>query len=326
MDKNPNKKFYATGDEYQLEPIETLNIIETEKYYNSIINRMFPHQIVLKDNKRCKTKEDQEKIKTISKSIRDAASKEDAMKIIKANFKTTSRLEDIKTLRNVVGLNSTGEMLNELLHQKKNGEKFYVGMEVVGRKTFKNKDYQIYSNYTYTIVDIDSASMTVDDGDIEHEVPIEKVEILFKMSYARTANSYQGLSEEQPITIFDTYSNWITVKWFYTAITRATNLDNIYIYVGKYKSNVIPLENVIKSRIQGHFQADLDSFLTEEEMYDYVSVEWVLETLKKVKKCVCCGVHLTQETFSIDRLNNDVCHSKGNCRIICRHCNISKVK
>ena len=66
MMKHSNIQFGATGDEYQLNPIEKLNIKDTKKYYNRIITNMFHHQITLHENKRCKTDEDRKKIKEIT--------------------------------------------------------------------------------------------------------------------------------------------------------------------------------------------------------------------------------------------------------------------
>ena len=55
-----DKKVYATGDMDQLQPFgfQLNNVLDKKEYLNRIINMMFPNQIVLKYNKRLRTKED----------------------------------------------------------------------------------------------------------------------------------------------------------------------------------------------------------------------------------------------------------------------------
>ena len=46
--------------------------------------------------------------------------------------------------------------------------------------------------------------------------------------------------------------------------------------------------------------------------------------------CCECGINMgindkdIQINFTVDRINNNYAHIKGNCRAICHHCNISK--
>ena len=115
--KNTHKRFYATGDEHQLKPIETLNIKNQKVYYNDIIKSLFFYSITLHENKRCKTKEDQDRIKLITKNIRNCVNKVDAINILKDNFKIIYDSKGIINNRNVVALNRTGEWVNSLIHK-----------------------------------------------------------------------------------------------------------------------------------------------------------------------------------------------------------------
>ena len=45
-----------------------------------------------------------------------------------------------------------------------------------------------------------------------------------------TCHSAQGTSIKCKITIFDYKYKYVSRKWIWTAITRATNLDNVYFY------------------------------------------------------------------------------------------------
>ena len=48
---------------------------------------MFPNNITLHDNKRCKAKEDQIKIKNLTKEIRNSSDKKELINILKSNLK-----------------------------------------------------------------------------------------------------------------------------------------------------------------------------------------------------------------------------------------------
>jgi hypothetical protein len=54
------------------------------------------------------------KIKLITDAIRNCKNKEDAINIIKNNFKIIYNEKDIKTNKNVVALNRTAEWVNNL--------------------------------------------------------------------------------------------------------------------------------------------------------------------------------------------------------------------
>ena len=92
----------------------------------------------------------------------------------------------------------------------------------------------------------------------------------FRLSYARTCHSYQGMSEKEPITIFDINHFMVDIDWIYTAITRATSIENIYIFMGKspFESNLIKVKEQIRNMIEGHKRSDVsnDRVMTNENM------------------------------------------------------------
>jgi len=326
MNNHKEIQFYATGDEYQLEPIETLNIEETREYYNKIITSMFPHQIVLHENKRCKTDEDRKRMKEITRLIRDANSKEEALNVVLKNFKKIYKKEDIVTKKNVCALNKTSDWVNEYLHKYDGDNKYYVGLELIGRKTFKNKKSNIKINYTYTIKKILEEALVLDDGEEEHVVDNKDVEKIFKLNYSRTCHSLQGMSINEGITIFDIFNPFVSISWIYTAITRATSLDNIFIYCVKENSiNFLKLDEAIRGRIQGHMQYDIARFKRIDN--DYIDIRFVKDLLFSTKKCKFCERRFDlndSESWSIDRIDNNIPHTKDNCQIICRKCNNGK--
>ena len=151
MDKHSNIKFYATGDENQNKPIETLNITDCKAYYNNIISSMFYNNIILHQNKRYNTDEDRMRIKCITDAIRNSKTKEEALPILKENFKIIYNEKDIKTKKNVVALNRTAEWINSLIHKPFEGEVYYIGLNLIRRKTYSFKSLRFIVNNTYRI-------------------------------------------------------------------------------------------------------------------------------------------------------------------------------
>ena len=94
----------------------------------------------------------------------------------------------------------------------------------------KNSKYTFNVNYEYTIIDISETSLTLKDCSIDESyiLPIKLIEDNFIHGYCRTCHSYQGSSIDDKLTIFDWDFYFVNRKWIYTAITRATNLNNVY--------------------------------------------------------------------------------------------------
>ena len=113
MNNNTDKKFYATGDEDQLQPLGfTLNNVPNVKeYLNRIIDIMFPNQIILEHNKRLRTKEDQLRLKQIKKDIFNL--KIDIGITMKKYFKTINKYSDLKTDKNISFFNFRAEKINK---------------------------------------------------------------------------------------------------------------------------------------------------------------------------------------------------------------------
>jgi len=69
-ENNPDKIVIATGDTCQLETIDLISSeIDYDEYMNHCINIIFPNNICLKENKRLKTEEDQDKLKHFKADI-----------------------------------------------------------------------------------------------------------------------------------------------------------------------------------------------------------------------------------------------------------------
>ena len=61
-------------------------------------------------------------------------------------------------------------------------------------------------------------------------LPIHLIKKHFVHNNCRTGHSFQGGSIDEAITIFDHKFTYVNRKWLYTAITRATDLKQVYFY------------------------------------------------------------------------------------------------
>ena len=106
------------------------------------------------------------------------------------------------------------------------------------QKIIQTKTKQVgFVNFTYIITDIDDETniYTLYDGENDDiYVSAQQLESNFKLPYARTCHSQQGLTIDEKITIFDLNHFMVNTKWIYTAITRTTDLKNIQFYIAPY--------------------------------------------------------------------------------------------
>jgi hypothetical protein len=118
-------------------------------------------------------------------------------------------------------------------------------------------------------------------------------------------------------------------KWIYTAVTRATNLNNVYVYdyvEPELNHNLITA--YFDRKISGHKSQDnaagrlisKDFYVTAEELASYAN-----------GNCFNCGTHLYLDfkdgnvitNITGDRIDNDIGHQLDNIRPCCRACNCS---
>jgi ATP-dependent exoDNAse (exonuclease V) alpha subunit len=328
INKHPEIRFYATGECNQLPAIEKLVIKDKREYYKNVIYSIFPNVIELTKNKRCKTEEDREKMDSFIQDILNSTGdKKELLDILKKyDIKIIGNIKDIHTKKNICHMNSSCEFVNKLVMNKYHPDKKYiVGEDLICRKTLQIKKAKTYVNYTYKIIEIKDESMILNDDDEDIEVSKELIEKHFKLPYARTCSSVQGMTIDENITIFDFYNNFVDKYWLYTAITRTTELKNVSIFVGKQKDLTEYINGKIVNMIKFHKESDAKA--CREWNGNYIDLDFVLEEFKNTSNCRYCGEPIDiygDECFSIDRIDNDLPHIKTNCQIICVTCNKSK--
>ena len=204
--------------------------------------------------------------------------------------------------------------------------KYYTGLEIICRKRFNEGKYTFNVNYTYEIIKFDEESVWLRDicDDEEIEICIGKMNH-FSLPYCMTCHSVQGLSIAEEITIFDANIPYVDRNWIWTAISRATDLNNITIFEHS-KEEVRDLKCC---KIQGYKEQDRKCY-RKFKKEDYIDYNWVR---KQGMHCIKCNKlfdisfdknnNVTSD-MTIDRINNNVAHVKDNCQIMCLQCNCTK--
>jgi hypothetical protein len=328
-ESNPSKIILATGDTNQLETVDIVsNQLDYETYMDHCINTIFPNSIMLKENKRLRTQADKDTLRQFKADIFDESVP--VGDTIKKYFKFVS---EIKTTNNIAYKNSTCEKIAQNVRTilKKTSD-YEVGEVLVCRKYLKNKFGKCSVNFEYVIKKTTAETVKLKDlhGSFTIELPIDLVKKHFIHSYCRTCHSFQGSSIEGKITVFDWRFFFVNRKWLYTAVTRATELKNVFFYIaggsGDYDESV--LDRYLRKKVDNYKKQDLqhgrpitDNFVTE---------AWLKSQFGKV--CGDCGDCLrfdikdgrVESNLTADRVDNSECHHLNNLVPLCCSCNQRK--
>jgi len=338
MEENFEKRFFATGDLNQNRPIERLNLENYKEYYDEIINSMFPNQIDLKICKRMKKKEDQELLKEIRQEI--LYSKHfDAAKICRKYFKVITDVEDIKGTM-ITYRNETADILNRYFHSTKevpeksfvhNGVAYYPGMKLRCRYYLKFGVSKVYVNFTYNVIKINEKkkNIHIEDPFNKEVFKIDKNQLkFFTLNYAQTCHSLQGITVDDNITIFDSTFYFANREWLWTAVTRCKSLQNIRVFIdNNMKQNKKIIKQNVLTKISAHKREDKKKGRDFDEE-DYIDLK-EFKSMYEAQQGCCnrCNIALSIEyqpksdfQFSINRIDNNLAHTKGNCEIVCLTC------
>jgi hypothetical protein len=153
-------------------------------------------------------------------------------KTIKKYFKFT---KDHTTSNKAIAYkNDTCSNVSKHIRKQLGKQKDYeVGERLICRKYTKlGKDDTLYVNYEYEIADVKDKTLILQDiaCDKKYEIKITDVRKKFIFSYCSTCHSAQGQTLDECITIYDWKFAFISAQWLWTAVTRATSLDNVYFY------------------------------------------------------------------------------------------------
>jgi ATP-dependent exoDNAse (exonuclease V) alpha subunit len=101
------------------------------------------------------------------------------------------------------------------------------GMPLIARKG--NDKLNICNNETFTIKTIDDETITIKDGDRNIDIDIDQISSLFYPAFCITVFKAQGQTYNEQYMIHE----WdkFTDRMKYVALSRATNIDHIYIKI-----------------------------------------------------------------------------------------------
>ena len=251
---NPDKIILATGDINQLESIESVsNVSSYDEYMNQCINMIFPNEIYLKENKRLKTKEDKTKLENIYDDIfYNTLTIPEIIK--KHNFKTTNK---VISDNNIAYTHKTCNLVSQKVRTiQGRHNKYEIDEMLICKKYYKYvnknnngkiKTMNINKNCEYKIIGVyDDYIMLTDETNNKFDITMDIIEKHFTYSYCCTCHSLQGSSKSGIMTIHEWNHFFVDKNWFYTAITRARNLDDVYFMMSNKQSEDTEYKLLIK--------------------------------------------------------------------------------
>jgi hypothetical protein len=138
----------------------------------------------------------------------------------------------------------------------------------------------------------------------------------FSLPYCRTGHSIQGASIDGNVIIFDSAHRCVTSNWLYVVLTRARNLDRVYV-VQTLSEDLCDAE--IAKKLRNYQQQDVSGgrALTQGR---HIRVQDVREASRQQGHCCAlCGgtmnfVNRANDplNWSIDRINDSLDHNRDN--------------
>ena len=350
MNTHPEIKFFATGDTDQLQPINFAanNVTNPQDYAINCITQLFPNQITLKINKRPKTQEQRDKLHQLKADVFDK--KKNTIDTLKRfGFKIITEMKNVKSTKNICYFNYRTNQVNKHVHKhlvtkpantvKFNYVDYWQGLELTCKKHYQSKGVRLFKNYVYCITKIDNKKFTVTDR-VEGTSFTGDLDMLdhFKLPYANTCHSVQGLSIEGPVTIFDANTPYADRFFLWTALTRATDFDNVTIF--QHSEDEVSALN--KSKVKQYFTQKVDGYKRQDkvagrtwEKDEFVDPDFINDEYGKlqVKCCLCCKSPYelvvgedgqVTSNITIDRIDSNIAHIKSNSRLLCKNCNCTK--
>lgn len=336
----PEIMYFAAGDLNQNEPIDcSLFYMPKDKYYEQCIDNLFPTYILLHESKRLQSDTDKEKIQQIKNAIFNPSNKKfNPSKVCKKFFKPLNSTAEIEG-HCITYLNKTKQFINTTVHESKGHPKnaveykkihYYPGLELRATKQYSASKVTTYTNFVYILTKIDDKQFTISDPTTKETftIPIKYIADSFSLNHARTGHSCQGATFDGAITIFDVNFKFVSPKWLWTAVTRTTDLSNIY-----YCDNLshcyeaAKLKQFVQTKIISYQAIDNKKKLYY-DINEYVTYEWVEKYLYETFwYCTHCNEIMdlsnSMSQLSINRLDNDLPHIKSNCVLSCLSCNHS---
>jgi len=272
MKNYPHLKILACGDVEQSRVCPNLNVKNINKYYSDIIQQLFPHQILLRFNKRMDSEEEVNKLLEIKQAI---FSKTKQIPYVKT-FNTLQNLVDrhineegkftgailsyfrdeMKTISEVIHTAVMNHEKNKDVEFTHVGDKYlYEGLELIynvknkprrpsksGKNDKRSPSIEgMFQNCYYTVGKIYQSkygreNVTIiemfDEDNVKFNVKESQLES-FHYPYVNTIHSSQGDTyKNMPLSIFDFNNFRVNENDKWTAISRTNRIELVQIYNG----------------------------------------------------------------------------------------------
>lgn len=234
MESHRDIFYTATGDSSQLQPIGTENQFMngySDSYMNMVIDSLFPNCIMLEISKRVRNRDEANIMIKIANRLRTdldgKISLDELIELSNGKIKTGCLDEILKSesddVPNICYLKKSLERINKLCH--KHTMLYYEGLELLGT------GYLTGSNVLYKVRDVNDEFITIYSihTNVEKTYSYEQASKSFKYKYCRTVHSSQGLSLGNKIHIHDYNFYRVNNRFLYTAITRCSTLDILFL-------------------------------------------------------------------------------------------------
>ena len=246
-----------------------------------------------------------------------------------------NQVKQITTTNNICYTNETCDTVARTVRRNSGVSGDYaIGEIIVCRKFVKEGNHKFRVNFEFHIEALGKDSLTLKYESTNETSQIKKTtaQKYFIHNYCRTCHSFQGSSIDGRVTIFDWGFKFVNRKWLYTAVTRATELNNVVFYSGKAQPyDEDALRRYLDLKVLHYQRQDLDA-KRKIHYSNFITSRWLNDQFGK--NCPGCGDCLTFEikrgkvtsNLTADRFDNDLDHNLDNITPLCCTCNQRKGK
>lgn len=309
-------QFFANGDAYQLRGI---NEDPMKMDFCFCLSLMFDKRINLKINK---SLPEAERKNLIQLKADIFGGKFTMKQLCVKYFKPVS--EPMKNALHICSTNAQAQLVNNYL--RGGNTAICEGDRLVFRTRPSTKGADIFTiNAVYTVVGIgrdlkgDYIELRDWDGKVLKATK-SLVHCHFEFEDCGTCHSLQGKRTSKDIVLVGMNEE---PQYLWTAVTRARSFEQVHYLTKNLVGEVYECNN---RKIAGYKEQDK----RKGRMYvedEYITADWVNKRLKDKKyRCEYCwkGFVKGKIEFEVDRINNNIAHTKENCQILCTSCNGAK--
>lgn len=301
-------QYIANGDIFQNSNGDDCNNVHRRTYLDQVLPQFFPEALSLETSWRT-IHEEREMHEELRKDLMNGfMTREQIIKKYKFNtFSNLKEMSDRGVHQAITLSNITAHCVNMTIDNT---------VRIGSRMVLKTYCSSLVMNKQYVVQAVDNTRLMVEGKWYARNK--------FRLPYSITCHSCQGDTIENEYMIFDVFSPHATNEWFYTAVTRCRSFKQVWIALTKFSH----VSSNIAKKITKYKQQDISA---GREVDDFVDFEYVSNLLKTSNYC-CAHCHEFVDVeyadddryqWTLDRIDNDSGHVKGNVQIAHLACNVA---